>query len=138
MGSHHATLALGVGLCLAVPAPAALGASEQSYEGTAYACTGFGQEVRDDPRWNAYPLKLVFATDAGAYFANVVTTIENAAGETVLRTDCNAPWVLVKLPPGRYEVTARALPENVERSATVEVRPGRQTERTFHFAGVTG
>lgn len=138
MRAFRIAAALGVGLCFAAPAAYAAEDGEQTYQGTDYVCTGFGQETRNDPRWNGYPLKLVFATKSGAYFADVVTTIENAAGETVLRTDCNAPWVLVELPPGQYQVTARAQPANVERSTTVQVQSDRQTERILHFPEVTG
>ncbi|MVW72734.1 carboxypeptidase-like regulatory domain-containing protein [Bordetella sp. 15P40C-2] len=53
-----------------------------------------------------YPLALTFSsTQGGAYVANVKVRITDARGNTVLDTT-GGPYVLVKLPAGRYKVSA--------------------------------
>ena len=34
-------------------------------DGVEIVCTGIGQDARSDPRWNAYPLKVVLAGESG-------------------------------------------------------------------------
>ncbi|OZI76005.1 MULTISPECIES: carboxypeptidase-like regulatory domain-containing protein [Bordetella] len=57
---------------------------------------------------NRYPLALTFASrEGGAYLASVQVTITDAQGNTVLDTATDGPYLLVKLPAGRYKVSAR-------------------------------
>jgi hypothetical protein len=67
-------------------------------------CTGVGSG-KDDPRWKAYPVKIVLATTGGADLANAHITLSKG-GQTLVETDCDAPWVLFKAPPGKYTATA--------------------------------
>ncbi|HEX4177324.1 MAG TPA: hypothetical protein VHY57_02760 [Rhizomicrobium sp.] len=67
-------------------------------------CTGVGSG-KDDPRWKAYPIKIVLATTGGADLANAHVTLTKG-GQTLVETDCDAPWVLFKAPPGKYTATA--------------------------------
>jgi hypothetical protein len=66
-------------------------------------CTGVGS-AKDDPRWKAYPVKIVLATTGGADLANAHVTLKG--GQTMVETDCDAPWVLFKAPAGKYTATA--------------------------------
>ena len=61
--------------------------------------------AKDDPAWRAYPVKIVFATTGGADLAHAHIAVAKG-GQTLVETDCDAPWVLLKLPPGHYTVTA--------------------------------
>jgi hypothetical protein len=67
-------------------------------------CTGVGS-AKDDPRWNSYPVKLVFATVSGEDLATEHVTVTKG-GQAVMATECDAPWVLIKAPAGSYEVNA--------------------------------
>ena len=67
-------------------------------------CTGVGS-AKDNPAWSAYPVKLVFANSAGEDLAQVHVAVMQA-GKPVVETDCDAPWVLMKLPAGSYNVSA--------------------------------
>jgi hypothetical protein len=72
--------------------------------GVETVCTGVGS-AKDDPRWNAYPVKLVFANTVGEDMAmEHVTLIQG--GRAVMATECDAPWLLIKAPAGNYDVTA--------------------------------
>jgi hypothetical protein len=72
--------------------------------GVETVCTGVGS-AKDDPRWKAYPIKLVLATTGGADLANAHITLAKE-GQTLVETDCDAPWVLFKGPAGHYSATA--------------------------------
>jgi hypothetical protein len=67
-------------------------------------CTGVGS-AKDNPAWSAYPVKLVFANPAGQDLAQVHVAVMQGA-KAVVETDCDAPWVLMKLPAGSYSVAA--------------------------------
>ena len=76
--------------------------------GVETVCTGVGS-AKDDPRWMAYPVKIVLATTGGADLANAHVTLARAGktgGQILAETDCDAPWVLFKAPPGKYTATA--------------------------------
>jgi hypothetical protein len=72
--------------------------------GVETVCTGVGS-AKDDPRWKAYPVKIVLATTGGADLANAHITLARG-GQTLVETDCDAPWILLRAPPGRYTATA--------------------------------
>ena len=72
--------------------------------GVETVCTGVGS-AKDDPRWAAYPVKIVLATAGGANLANAHITVTKGR-QTVVETDCDAPWILVKAEPGSYTATA--------------------------------
>ena len=72
--------------------------------GVETVCTGVGS-AKDDPRWSAYPVKIVLATAGGADLAAAHITLTKG-GSAVVQTDCDAPWVLIKAPAGSYTATA--------------------------------
>ena len=67
-------------------------------------CTGVGS-AKDDPRWSAYPVKIVLATTGGANLANAHVSLSKG-GKDVAGLDCDAPWILFKPPAGNYTATA--------------------------------
>jgi hypothetical protein len=72
--------------------------------GVETVCTGVGS-AKDNPAWSAYPVKLVFANSAGEDLAQIHVAVMQA-GKPVVETDCDAPWLLMKLPAGSYNVSA--------------------------------
>ena len=72
--------------------------------GVEVVCTGVGS-AKDDPRWSAYPVKIVLATSGGANLANAHVSIAKG-GKEVVGLDCDAPWVLARTAPGGYSATA--------------------------------
>lgn len=72
--------------------------------GVEMVCTGVGS-AKDNPAWSAYPVKLVFANPAGENLAQVHLSVMQG-GKPVVETECDAPWVLMKLPSGSYNVAA--------------------------------
>jgi hypothetical protein len=69
-------------------------------------CTGVGLDARTDPRWLDYGLKVEIAGPGGAYLADEQVTIRKD-GADLITVSCGAPWLLFRLPPGRYAVEAR-------------------------------
>lgn len=76
-----------------------------------YLTGGIGKDEADALRAAApkYPLALEFVQNAkpkGEFLANVDVTIKDHAGKTVIDTVSDGPFLLAKLPPGRYTVVA--------------------------------
>ncbi len=67
-------------------------------------CTGVGS-AKDNPAWSVYPVKLVFANPEGENLAQVHLSVMQG-GKPLMETQCDAPWVLMKLPAGTYDVAA--------------------------------
>jgi hypothetical protein len=101
-------ISLAAGTALAWPALVApvLAVQDQpvTIGGVESVCTGVGS-AKDNPAWSSYPVKLVFANTAGEDLAQVHVAITQA-GRTVMETDCDAPWLLIKAPSGSYGVRA--------------------------------
>jgi hypothetical protein len=75
--------------------------------GVAFVEGGIGlDEVQVlDAERGRYPLALrMAALRSGAYVADVHLTITDAAGGVVFERQLQAPWLLIDLKPGRYEL----------------------------------
>jgi hypothetical protein len=104
------TIAISVaaGSALALPAltQSAFAVQDQptTIAGVETVCTGVGS-AKDNPAWSGYPVKLVFANPKGEDLAQEHISVMQG-GKSVVETDCDAPWVLMKLPAGSYSVAA--------------------------------
>jgi hypothetical protein len=97
-------------------------------------CTGVGS-AKDDPRWAAYPIKIVLATSGGADLANAHIAL-NKGRQVLMQTECDAPWVLLRAPSGSYTATATLIGGSGQsHSADFSIRGGgAQKEITITFA----
>ena len=76
-----------------------------SINGVDTVCTGVGS-AKDDPRWAAYPVKIVLATNGGANLANAHVSLSKG-GKEIAGLDCDAPWILMHpAAAGSYSATA--------------------------------
>lgn len=73
--------------------------------GMQVVCTGIGSTAREDPRWEDYPLRVEVAGADGQFLGNVEIAFERD-GQSLIRVSCGGPWVLARLGPGSYTVTA--------------------------------
>jgi hypothetical protein len=73
--------------------------------GVETVCTGVGTDAREDPRWSTYPLKIEIVGKGGQYLANMQITV-NKDAKIIVQAECGGPWLLLKLSPGRYQVSA--------------------------------
>ena len=97
-------------LLLAVPTEARAAnalSPDQTVEvaGIQTVCTGVSLDARQDSRWDAFTLKIEFAGPGGQYVGGEHVTVHKA-DKDILSVTCGGPWLLFRLPPGRYEVTA--------------------------------
>lgn len=90
--------------------------SPTTVSGVEAVCTGIGEEAQRDARWAAYPLKIVFAGKGGQFVADVDVTVSKG-GKDVVSVHCEGPWVLVKVPAGRYRITGMLDGQNTEANA---------------------
>jgi len=79
-----------------------------------------------------YPLSMVFAGGKhNAYLADIKVTIADHANKALLDTVADGPIMLVKLPPGKYAVTAMKDGEALHRTVRVNAHGERQI--VFHW-----
>jgi hypothetical protein len=102
--------------------------------GVEVVCTGVGS-AKDDPRWSAYPVKIVLATTGGANLANAHVSLSKG-GKEVAGLDCDAPWILFKPPAGSYTATASLIGGSGQSHSTNFTTSGQgaQKEVTIAFA----
>lgn len=142
-GSPHPALAAvlaAAALLLAEPASgqssAALPATQS--QGTAvYLSGGVGadESAAIKAARDQYALSISFsARSAGhdVYLASLPVTIRDASGATVLDIVADGPYLLVQLPPGRYDVAATYA--GVERKAKVAIAAGRPQRLALSWA----
>jgi hypothetical protein len=98
------------------------------------ACTGIGANAREDPRWKAFPVRVEFAAPNGDYFSDEIVSLSTAAGEHLITVACEGPWVLLKLPAGRYTIAAR-LNDVAAKTETATFSPPRSGQKLvmIHF-----
>jgi hypothetical protein len=93
-------------------------------------CTGVGSDSRDDPRWAQYPLRVEVVGIQGQYLGEVrVTLIEG--NEAIVSVRCGGPWVLFRIAPGTYGVTAEV--GGASKSAKVTVDGKTQARVIIRF-----
>ncbi|HKD48404.1 MAG TPA: hypothetical protein VKB67_12030 [Rhizomicrobium sp.] len=101
-------VSVAAGTALALPAltERALAVQDQpvTIGGVETVCTGVGS-AKDNPAWGNYQVKLVFADRMGQDLAQEHVSVMQG-GKPIIETDCDAPWVLMKLPAGEYSVAA--------------------------------
>lgn len=99
---------------------------EHQQGNVAYRMGGIGEDEAQAMQAAArqYPLTLEFAArtgeDRGGYLADVDVAIRDGRGNQVLQAKADGPFLLVRLPPGRYVVTAKH--EDSQRSRRVDVK----------------
>jgi hypothetical protein len=106
--------------------------------GVETVCTGVGS-AKDDPRWSAYPVKIVLATTGGHNLANAHVTLARG-GQALVQTECDAPWILFKAPAGSYTATAMLIGGSDKPHSANFTTTGHppQKEITITFGEMTG
>jgi len=97
-------------IALAMTAGIGLGPSAatevKTFKGVAYLSGGVGEDERAllASATTDFPLKIVMALRSGDYLGDVRVIITNAAGQRVLDTVSEGPWLFARLSPGTYQV----------------------------------
>src|SRR5579875_1865693 len=94
----------------------------QTQNGVQYLNGGAGDEEVQyiKSSMKDYTLGLMFSRTDGDYVANVAVTVKDGKDATVFETPSAGPYLLVKLPPGRYTVVARYRDEAKTQAVTVD------------------
>ncbi|MGH6878624.1 MAG: hypothetical protein ACREHV_14780 [Rhizomicrobium sp.] len=73
--------------------------------GVESVCTGTGESDENNLRWATYSVKVVLAGKGGQYLAGATVTLSQG-GKNLVTVSCNGPWILFKVAPGRYHISA--------------------------------
>jgi hypothetical protein len=105
--------------------------SVQTLGGVSYVSGGVGADSID--RLSAlsrdFNLKLVFALKSGDYLSGVKVSIADAAGKTLVDALSEGPWMLTKLPAGKYQIVATFAGNAEKRSISI----GAEKLKTVDF-----
>lgn len=110
------------------------GGAESAAEGVAVLSGGVGLEAQDEMRRaaGAYNLHVLFANPQGAYLAGVAFSVSDPQGRQLVSGTSDGPWLYVKLPPGRYQVTAES--HGIRQSRDIQVTSSKPVRLDFRFA----
>jgi hypothetical protein len=104
--------------------------------GVEMACTGIG-DTRNDPKWSAYPIRVEFSNAKNEYMTDALIALVDAKNEVVVVVRCDAPWLLLKPPPGTYAVYAHLVESGAQpRSARFTVPTHGQKRVVLQFPDV--
>ncbi len=87
-----------------------------------YISGGIGSDEREalSERARDFNLKLVFATTARAFLADIAVQIADENGNTIVNALSEGPWFFAKLPPGKYTVSATTGEETVRQNVKIQ------------------
>lgn len=137
MRNRIATLALAA-ICAALPLQ--VSAQTQIVTPVPYVSGGVGVDEREalqqEAKQEGYNLKVVATATDGAYLAGITVRIADAQGVEVLQAAMDGPWLYVKLPAGRYTLSADDGRQTHKRAVDVPAQGTRETvfrwERAAH------
>jgi hypothetical protein len=127
-------------LCMVLPAFAATAGAlpaEQTQGSVTYVSGGIGQEEAQAFEVAAahYPLTLEFAikhAPHAEFIADVHVIVTDARGQHMLDTHSDGPFLLARLPVGRYTVTAEHQGQTLTK--TIQVAPAKSAHALFLWA----
>ena len=96
-------------------------------------CTGITSDVRADPRWAVYPLRIEVVGANREYLGDAQVTLSKG-DEALAAVNCGGPWVLFKVMPGAYGVSAEV--QGVTKTARVTVGGAGQARVVLRFTEV--
>jgi len=92
-------------------------------------CTGIGDEAQKDPRWLAYPVRIEFSNGAAQYLSGAHVELATSSGRPILGLDCQGSWVLFRLSPGAYKVTATLMSQPGGGTSSATFSPPRSGQK---------
>ena len=133
MGTMHTMTACVAIALAATSAGTAIGAEGKTIQGEAFISGGIGAGERETLKneRTKYGLFVQTAAKAGPFLADVDIRITDKAGNPVLATRLDGPWLLVNLKLGEYKVTANYGGKSIEK--WTRIHPGDRHEMVFYF-----
>ncbi|MBV9694389.1 MAG: carboxypeptidase regulatory-like domain-containing protein, partial [Alphaproteobacteria bacterium] len=74
--------------------------------GIVATCTGSGDNERQSAQGTNNPVRFEFVGGYGQYLGNETVSVADSKSNPIASVFCGSAWVLMQLPPGRYQVTA--------------------------------
>ena len=125
---------------LAATCPPAHAEAGRTPEGVWYAIGGIGADEATqfaaDSRAHALSVRLA-ARGSGAYLADVDLRIIDGSNRRVFAGRLDAPWLLIDLPPGRYELVGEREGEVSRLDVVVPAHGRRSVVMYFPVEGAT-
>jgi len=100
------------------------------------ACSGVGDEARVDARWPTFAVKVEFANRDAEYLSDIEVSVANSAGKALFHVRCETPWLLAKLPAGKYTVSGTY--EGITKTAKVTAPATGQARVVVRFPEIAG
>ena len=121
-------------LCSSTLAPLAIAADGpmvRTENGISHVSGGVGEESAKElgAITKDFNLKLVFVLQSGNYVSDVRVNIMDAAGKTLLETTSEGPFLLARLPKGKYQIVATLSGITIKHQIVVGTAP----LSTLHF-----
>ena len=112
-------------------------------QGTQVACSGIGKGDETNPQFAGLPVKFSLVGGYGQWLGDETLTVSGKSGGQDISVKCSGPWVLMRLDPGRYTVTADvpdagtktvsfSVPSSGSREVTIRFPQAMQGESTYH------
>jgi len=98
-------------------------------------CTGASLDARENSAWASYPLRIEVAGRGGQYLGDVRLSLSQN-GKSLAEVACDGPWILFRLPVGRYRV--EALTEGKTTSSNAYVPASGQGRIILRFPELGG
>ncbi|MBI3676700.1 MAG: hypothetical protein HY243_08800 [Proteobacteria bacterium] len=105
-----------------------------SIDGIDTVCTGIGDEAQHDPRWAAYNTRIEFSNGGQQYLSGAHVVLGDRHGKTLASLDCSGAWVLFKLSPGKYKVTATLTGQAGAGTKSTMITPPAKGQKRFIIA----
>lgn len=111
--------------------------TEQVQGGVSYVTGGIGEDQAASFKRAAaaYPLEMMFVQKArprDEFLADVKVSVRDRSGKSLLDTTAEGPFLLAKLPPGKYTIEAEYRGERKQQN--VEVHSGTHRRAVFVWA----
>lgn len=112
----------------------------QQQAGISFVTGGVGLGEREALMQQAsqFNLKVVNTNRSGAYTADARVSIINSSGHEVLNTQLDGPWLMAKLPPGRYTLNANDGQRTQTRKLSVAASGLSRVQFTWNEPGGSG
>jgi len=117
-------------LCAPVSAERLPNEQPTKVNGIVATCTGTGSGSRQHAQTMNYPVRFEFVGGYGQYLGDETVTVEDRKANAMVSVSCSSPWVMMQLPPGRYQVTAD-LPGAPTKTRWVTVGSGAGQKAVF-------
>lgn len=105
----------------------------QAYNGVVYVTGGVGEEELEEINTarSGFNLRVLLAEKAGTYVTGVRVVVSEVDGAKVLEAESAGPYLLAKLPEGKYRIAVTYGGQAQQQDFVVQ--PGRAKEFVFRW-----